>query len=476
MKKYINKYWIVGLFFLLLATESSVKIWAMQSKRPRESSPEDLPPLKFAKSNYESLLDAIDREDEQAVASLLSSSNISAALGQFNITPLYASIAKGNASIVKAVLDFAEKNNRTLLIDKPEGPQIYSPLFMAASQGNFETTNLLLNYAQNNNIPVNLETKNTDNKITPLFIASLQGHTLVVNLLLKFADKSDQIIDINKQEGILSSSALFEATQEGYINTVKTLLEYAKKHNQKIDFNLIHGENNYTLLTVAALNNQAEMVKAFLEYGADPNTANNIPLLSEAIISQFNRKILEYLLEYGIKIPSNEEDNPTFDSALQMITDAPSQPAATDKLIDDIIRNDIDSFRISLNDTKKENANRPYTQRKVISALVNSQTTSGFTPLMWAVVRKHNNFVQELLNFTDNNNILVLNPHIQNNAGETALDLAYKHNNQDAVNLLYNYTQQSRELNEILLERKEIPREVSQNIINTFIYGEPANK
>ena len=74
---------------------------------------------------------------------------------------------KNNIEIVKLLIDYANKNNIVLKINKQDNNECY-PLLWATDNNNIEIVKLLIDYANKNNIVLKINEQN-NNEFYPLF-------------------------------------------------------------------------------------------------------------------------------------------------------------------------------------------------------------------------------------------------------------------------------------------------------------------
>ena len=286
-----------------------------------------------------------------------------------------------------------------------------SPLCIASHNGNIESVKILLDNG------ADVETKDSF-KRTPLHLSAQRGYWSIVKLLIEIGNadihamaKNDETIlhcvaaknNIPMMEYLLrkganideedkqGKTALWIASSKGFDNTVDFLLENRAKVDVK------GGPFKTTPLHVAALNGHFLVVRTLVENGnADINAINykGKTVLFYGAISN-NIEILEYLMRQGAKIDAVDNDGRTalWDASYFSYTEA----------VEFLLNNGAD-VEIKGQDGKTtlhfaaEEGHLSVVKIliEIGNANVNVQNNLGQTPLQLAKIRNHSHVIDYL--------------------------------------------------------------------------------
>eukprot|EP00698_Gefionella_okellyi_P015711 TRINITY_DN444_c0_g4_i1.p1 TRINITY_DN444_c0_g4~~TRINITY_DN444_c0_g4_i1.p1 ORF type:complete len:746 (-),score=199.63 TRINITY_DN444_c0_g4_i1:74-2311(-) len=206
---------------------------------------------------------------------------------QTGLTPLYLAASKGNAEMVRLLLDngadrnIASSTNRT-------------PLYAAARAGHVEVVDIL---TLNDKSAISVKDAVEGN--TPLLIASWSGHADVVKLLLQRGSGADE-------QDPAGLHALHKAALKDHVDVAAVLL----KHSQVMAFQ--RTLNGHQPLSTAATANSCNVLKFLLEKGVDVNARDQwgqTALLRVAHAGHVEAATL--LLDFQADSEATDEDNVT---------------------------------------------------------------------------------------------------------------------------------------------------------------------
>ena len=160
------------------------------------------------------------------------------------VTPLIAAAFKGNAVIVRTLLEHGADPN---LKDTKLG---VTALLPAALQGQSEIVSLLLDGG------ADVLVRESANGLTALYLASQNGHVGVASLLLTRGAEPDARVSDGR-------SPLWQAASAGHQDVVRLLLSKGAQPNVR------RGTDGCTPLITAASGGHVDVVRALLEQGAD---------------------------------------------------------------------------------------------------------------------------------------------------------------------------------------------------------------
>ncbi|WP_257264060.1 ankyrin repeat domain-containing protein, partial [Endozoicomonas sp. ONNA2] len=211
-----------------------------------------LPPLVMAK----------DLKSAQILVNNKADVNATACGGDaHSATPLFFAAQKGNASMVKFLVQHGANVNA--VISNNPGKNGVTPLFSAALEGNASIVEYLLLHGAH--VDAVTEVDAEDIGLTPLLIASKNGHTQVVRVLLKYGANANGMVHSEQQRGLTS---LIFAAMYGNLKIVKLLL----KNNANVNAVITSGEfEGYTALCFAAKNGHGRVAEILLKNNADVN-------------------------------------------------------------------------------------------------------------------------------------------------------------------------------------------------------------
>lgn len=188
------------------------------------------------------------------------------------VTPLIAAAFKGDADMVRTLLEHGADPN---LKDTKLG---VTALLPAALQGQAEIVSLLLDRG------ADVMVRESANGLTALYLASQNGHVGVVSLLLtKGAEPDARVSD--------GRSPLWQAASEGHENVVRLLL------SKGAQINVRRGSDGCTPLIVAASEGHVGVVRALLERGADRGATLQNGKTALAIAREAGHGAVVHLLE-----------------------------------------------------------------------------------------------------------------------------------------------------------------------------------
>jgi hypothetical protein len=216
------------------------------------------------------LLDAIRREDLEAVQAALASGANSDTTSQTGDFPLMEAAERGNAAIVRALLENRAQVNR-------RHDYMGTALTAAATKGNVEVVRMLVEAGANVRDPKEVALPRAAHygrlevvqyllsaganpngaNGEALIAASWQGHLEVVQALLAAGANPNL-------RGVSGNTALIRASGSGHVEVVRLLLEKGADPNLSDDIDT-------SALTMAAALDHTEIVRMLLGRGADPN-------------------------------------------------------------------------------------------------------------------------------------------------------------------------------------------------------------
>jgi ankyrin repeat protein len=232
------------------------------------------------------LIQAAEKDDIQAVQTLLASGAEVNAANTYGVTALMMAAQNGHTDIVKVLLEAkADVNTKDTFAG--------TALMVATVKGHTKIVEALLEKGADVNAENTIGT-------TALWVAAYNGHVEVVKLLL------ESKADVNIQRTTDGATALMMAAEKGQTEIVNILLE------SNADVNVQRKTNGVTVLMMAAEKGQTEIVKVLLESNADVNTAN-INGWTALMMSAFNghTDIVKALLEKGADVNATNNDGTT---------------------------------------------------------------------------------------------------------------------------------------------------------------------
>ena len=330
-------------------------------------------------------------------------------------TPLMIASYKGNADIVKLLLEYNASVNITNNYN-------YTALIYACIYGNADVVKILLEHKADMYIETTLE----NNYLTALMIACSGNHAEIVRILLE--NGYDPNYKNQKGETALIYYALMKNNKPSR-EIIKILLEYGADINAK-------DNRGFTALIGASYAGKTDFVRALLENNADTEIKNNDEENTALIYAceSINIDMVKALLEYNANPNVQDKWGRT---PLIIACDYRSYDIA--KILLD---NNAD---INLSDNRKE------------------------TPLMYSV-NGHNIEIAELL--------LKYNPDLtlKNNYEETALDIAHNKNiyQDKMVKLILDASSKEIKFLYAVIENKidDVLKYISEGVdINNAVYG-----
>lgn len=282
-------------------------------------------------------------------------------------TPLMIASYKGNADIVKLLLEY----NASVDITNYDN---YTALIYACLYGRADVVKILLEHKAD----MYIETKLENNHLTALMLACSQNHTEIVRILLE--NGYDPNYKNKKGETALIYTA-FIKNDKPSTEIIKILLEYGADIN-------IKDNKGSTALIYASYTMKTDFVKALLDNNADTEISDNEKNTALLYACEGrNLYMLKTLLEYNASTNVQDKYGKT--------------PL--------IIACDYDSYDMA----------------KILleyNADVNLSDHRKKTPLMHAVEERNTEIIELLLKYKPD---LTL----KNESGKTALDIAYSRNN-----------------------------------------------
>lgn len=256
-----------------------------------------------------------------------------------------------------------------------------SPLFCAVRDGNVEMVKALLEAKANTSL------ERYSDGVTPLMIAAMCGHSKIVQLLLEAKDNPSQC---NKY----GLSVLLMALQEKYTDIVADLIRAGADPNEQLK------SDGLTPLCWAAQYGKAELIDALLRFNHTnpniPQADGDVPLQLAVKFNQFNsikallkseKTDLNFVNSYGNTALMRAISYEEYDIAKALI-DAKS---------DIHIRNKKDKWQAihtAASTGHLETINRLIDAK----ADTNSVNENKLTPLFIAIIKKHKDAVNALLN------------------------------------------------------------------------------
>ena len=187
---------------------------------------------------------AAQRNDVQLIDTLLAAGANAKASNRYNITPLYLAAVNGNAAIMERLLNAGADANGTA----EEGQTI---LMTAALSGKADAVRLLLTRG------AKIDAKEAYRGQTALMWAAAEGNTAAVNVLLE----AGADLKLKSNGGL---TPLLFAVRNAHVDTAVALL----KHGANVDDVAPDGSS---ALSMAAVNAFFEMGAVLLDHGANPN-------------------------------------------------------------------------------------------------------------------------------------------------------------------------------------------------------------
>jgi len=184
--------------------------------------------------------------------------------------PLYWASDKNNVEIMKLLIDYANKNNITLELNKKTENGNY-PFLLACYNNNNEMVQLLIDYAIKNNIVLELNERYR-NGMYPLYCTCHENNIETMKILIDYANAHNIILELNKSEKN-GNYPLLMACCNNNIEMVELLVDYANKNNIILELNK-KNENKFYPIYWAFYDNNIEMVQLLLDYA----NKNNITL------------------------------------------------------------------------------------------------------------------------------------------------------------------------------------------------------
>lgn len=347
---------------------------------------------------------------------------------------------------------------------------IHQLLFNACQIGDEHAVESVLN----KNFFINItETLDTSNNTSCLFEAATNGHLNIVKMLLNYAYKNRLPFNLNEHYKISESKAasiLSECINNAQEEVIALILNFAKKNNIPLNLNnnKEDSENENSIIVHAALLDQSKVVELLLTHGADPDIPS--PLLNNrTLLDNNNRTIFELIVEYT---------NTPVTSLLvsNSITDASQGKYNSKELMRVFIsgRSSIGYIKEIKNLIQTQSESKDLSQ---IKYMLNSKTSSGRTPLMWAAIKSNQEDIKKFLSLKSKDNCYLVDATLSDNKGDTALSLALKHKRKEISLMLYKYLLPQRISQHNLLEKlfsKYIPHEINEYIAE-FILGRRPN-
>ncbi|HEX6324077.1 MAG TPA: ankyrin repeat domain-containing protein [Vicinamibacterales bacterium] len=187
---------------------------------------------------------AARRNDTQLVETLLAAGANAKASTRYNITPLYLAAVNGNAGIMERLLNAGADANGTA----EEGQTM---LMTAALSGKADAVRLLLTRG------AKIDTKEAYRGQTALMWAAAEGNTAAVNVLLE----AGADLKLKSNGGF---TPLLFAVRNAHIDTAVALLDRGANVNDTVP-------DGSSALSVATVNAFFEMASVLLDHGANPN-------------------------------------------------------------------------------------------------------------------------------------------------------------------------------------------------------------
>jgi ankyrin repeat protein len=199
-----------------------------------------------------------------------------------SFTPLFVGARNGHSKALEVILPYCSKDDLEALEEKSG-----TPLYVAAQNGHVETCELLLKNGAN-------PTCAFLGGYTPLYIAAQNGFLDVVEVLSRYKANVSQIAPNG-------STPLYVASQNGYASVVKFMLNLENKDE------FIHATyaEGYSPLYVASQKGHLDVVKMLVESGADINRLSDKRASALYVAAQKGHfDIAEFLIIKGADINS----------------------------------------------------------------------------------------------------------------------------------------------------------------------------
>ena len=187
---------------------------------------------------------AAQRNDVQLVELLIGAGANAKASTRYNITPLYLAAVNGNAAVIERLLKAGADPNGV----SQEGQTM---LMTAALSGKAEAVRLLLTHG------AKIDTKEPYRGQTALMWAAAEGNTAAVDVLLE----AGADLTLKSNGGF---TPLLFAARNAYIETTVALLKRGANVNDV-------ATDGSSALSIAAVNAYFELASVLLEHGANPN-------------------------------------------------------------------------------------------------------------------------------------------------------------------------------------------------------------
>ncbi|HEX2579125.1 MAG TPA: ankyrin repeat domain-containing protein [Rhabdochlamydiaceae bacterium] len=188
-------------------------------------------------------VEAIQKEDLQAIGSLIEMRTDVNNPNQYGYTPLMAAAFKGNLEICHLLVGAGADT-------KAYDNQGATPLFYAFYGS--EKESVVRYFTEELNVKVNLM---DNSERTPLILAALNNHSKSIELLVAAGAQIET-------KGEFGGTALYHAVKNGSLEAAKVLLKLGAQLETR-------DEDSFTPLMAAVFNNNGTLIRFLLKAGAD---------------------------------------------------------------------------------------------------------------------------------------------------------------------------------------------------------------
>lgn len=341
---------------------------------------------------HTALMDAVERENKELIELLLDAG-----------ADLYIKNKDGKTVLDMVTEKFKPTLERLINKSKRPTPEEMQEWFLAATHGNVDILQKLI-------AKVDVNAKDITDK-TALMWAAQKGYENIVKILL-----DSRRIKINEQDSS-GMNALMYACQYHHESIVKLLLQ---QPGISVNTQTKKGD---TALILAAFLGYSDIVKMLLTVSGININAQNKDGITALMNALSHKEVLKLLLDAGADPNLKNKDGDTFmDLADEEIK--PALQAMINEAQMKLLSDKIDWFAAALSgDINKI--------KKLVGKVdINLQDKDGYTALMIAVWKNHENIVKLLLSTPG------INVNITNNEGKTALMRAASWTHENLVKLL----------------------------------------
>lgn len=366
-------------FYQTLSTQELVR-WIFKSFQ--DASSDSVFNIKIQSSKYNPALDTLKEGLTFLTSLFVTEANHASMRNSRGVGLLYMAAKNNELSLANQLLEYADDVNQA---STNSGK---TPLYIACENRNLDVIQAFLEKG------ANVNQASADGGLTPLYMACQNGDLDVVQILLKFGANPNQANTID------GATPLHLACHRGSLDVVQILLEKGANPNQA------RTDNGLTPLHIACLNESLslEVVQTLLEKGVNVNQAStDVGITPFYLACQYgNLAVAQVLLKYGANVNQARTDNgPT---PLYMACQA---------------------------------GNRTITVYLLKAGLnIEAIGRTGHTSLQVACLSPETKDKQALFELLLANNASLTH---ENDAGQTALDIAFEQDNQAAITAILNH-------------------------------------